>query len=259
MAPPAFASWFQEVVPAVLRGLRDHNKSAGKTAIRGRPLFLVTQAWGEQSPGAVGLPSKPKNGNRLFNVHALPLTRDPDGTPHGIAPGQEEDGVSIQGLSQGEGETVETRVKKTSSTFVYSSTYRAVTHYLSLMPARYPEAYKTLTDPAGTMKEFFENLQKKGFAKHKAYPEDMVKFSGQMLPRLKDWLKYRVAELDAKIAPLEQYEKGLDQTTSLGLEGIGEVDQQKRQAAADLDVVRARLAPLRDEVDLLRGFLAELP
>jgi hypothetical protein len=256
MSPPIWSSWFQEVVPAVLRGMRDHNKAAGKTDIRGRAVFLITQAYGEQSPGVTGAPSR--NQNRLFNLQAKPKGFN-GGQPFGVADGQTEGGVSIGGLSQGEGATVAERVALTSPTFFYDSPYRAVLHFLKMMPKsdRYPKAYEALVSPSGTLDSYFKNLQDAGFATHKNYAEDMKATYRQVLPQLKAWLKYRIADLNAKIAALEPGVDRLTETQGIDLTGIGDFDETKRQAGIQLAQLKPKLNVLKDESTLLGDFLGE--
>jgi hypothetical protein len=134
MATPVWANYYQEVIPSVLRALRDYN-AQNTPQITKKAIFLIIQAYGEQSPGTAGLPSA--NHNRLFNAQAevedVKTNENGDIISFHVRDGQQEDGVTIQGLSQGEGETNETRVKKTSPTFYFDTAERSVTHTLKVL------------------------------------------------------------------------------------------------------------------------------
>jgi hypothetical protein len=95
-----YADYFAEVIPAIIAGMEEI--SAGGTSLVNKGGFLLVQTYCEQSPGVTKKPSL--NGNRMFNVQAL-VTRGSDNKITGTVSGQEETGVTIKDLKQGEGKT----------------------------------------------------------------------------------------------------------------------------------------------------------
>jgi hypothetical protein len=183
-----FASWYAEVVPAVISALRAYAKSGGP-ALENKAGFFVAQAFSEQSPGKVGDPSD--NDNRLFNVHALP-TRDAAGRVTGVVPGQTEDGVGIKWISQGEGKTEPERTKLKSPTFVYDSVERTVTHYLKILKLRYGGAYTVITTPSASFARFAQALQDARYATHGTYAADLQKNSFTAIKNAQLWITFQM-------------------------------------------------------------------
>lgn len=189
-----WAEYFAEVIPAIASGLAEYNSSHA-TKLVDKAGFLLVQTYNEQSPGVTGAPSK--HGNRMFNVQAL-VTRS--GGKMTVVPGQEEAGVSIKNLSQGEGATVESRKSLSSPTFYYDTQVRAVTHYLKILQQRYPGAYAVLTDPTGSFSRFADALQAANYATHKAYAADLKSGAAGILREAKQWVDYELKTLDHDIA-----------------------------------------------------------
>jgi hypothetical protein len=187
-----FSDYFTEVIPAIADGLAEFN-AAGTATLTNKAGFLLCQTYGEQSPGVTGKPSK--NGNRLFNVQAE-VTRDQANKITGVVPGQTAAGVTIVGLSQGEGATDATRKMLTSPTFNYDTPKRAVTHYFAVLKARYPSAYAELISPVGSFSKFVGALQSARYATDAAYATKMVSLSTQVLKQAKAWLEFRLQTID---------------------------------------------------------------
>jgi hypothetical protein len=190
----AWPDYFAEVIPAIASGLAEYNSSHAVQLVD-KAGFLLVQTYNEQSPGKTGKPSK--HGNRMFNVQAL-VTR-PKGVMT-VVPGQEEDGVTIRNLSQGEGPTDATRTDLTSPTFYYDTPVRAVTHYLKVLEHRYKPAYAVITDPTGSFGPFADALRAVGYATDKAYASKMKGTVAQVLGQGKAWTDYEVKGLDHDIA-----------------------------------------------------------
>lgn len=196
-----FASWYAEVIPGIMRALRAHAKK-GVANIENKAGFFLSQAFSEQSPGAVGNPSD--HGNRLFNIHAL-VTRNSANRITGVVPGQTEAGVNITNLSQGEGKTVETRVKLTSPTFVYDSTERAVTHYIKILENRYGGAFRVMTTPSTTFAQFAQALQDAKFATHANYAAELQSNSFQAIKSAQKWIAFQTHVLADELAKTTNY------------------------------------------------------
>jgi hypothetical protein len=206
-----FGDYFDEVIPAIAAGIAEYNSSNSPQLID-KAGFLLVQTYSEQSPGVTGKPSK--HGNRMFNVQAL-VAQGPNGKVGGTLPGQEEAGVTIRSLSQGEGATVETRKMLSSPTFYYDTQKRAVTHYLKILKQRYTGALTAITDPSGSFSRFADALQAAGYATHKAYAEDMKAIAGQVLRQANAWLDFELKALDHDIAVADLVESdGLKQERS---------------------------------------------
>jgi hypothetical protein len=186
--------YFAEVIPAIASGLAEYNSSHAAKLVD-KAGFLLVQTYNEQSPGVTGAPSK--HGNRMFNVQAL-VTRP--GGKIVVVPGQQEAGVSIKNLSQGEGATVESRRPLSSPTFCYDTPVRAVTHYLKILEQRYSGAYAVLTDPTGSFGRFADKLQAAGYATHQAYAADLKARAAGILREGKQWVDYELKALDHDIA-----------------------------------------------------------
>ena len=188
--------YFAEVIPAIASGLAEYNSIPSHEAkLVNKAGFLLVQTYNEQSPGVTGAPSK--HGNRMFNVQAL-VTRQDGKMEVGL--GQEEDGVSIKKLPQGEGATVESRRLLTSPTFYYNTQVRAVTHYLKILEQRYSRAYAVLKDRNGSFGRFADALQAAGYATHQAYAADLKARAAGILREGKQWVDYELKALDHDIA-----------------------------------------------------------
>ena len=196
MPEPLYADWFQAVVPAVRRAVADHNTGAAK-AITGKAVFLVIQSYHEQQPGGkYGLPATHQN--RLFNLQAEVTWSG--NKMSGVVPGQEQEGVTIGNLKQGEGPTDQTRVPLTSPTFYYDSPWRSAAHFLSSLARRYPAAYAVLTDPAGQFDAYAHALKRSKYATDAAYDTRLINIKGQVLRQLNGWLKYRLEVAGERVA-----------------------------------------------------------
>jgi hypothetical protein len=190
-----WAEYFAEVVPAIASGLAEYNSSHAAKLID-KAGFLLVQTYNEQSPGVTGAPSK--HGNRMFNVQAL-VTWSGDKIT-GVVPGQQEAGVSIKNLSQGEGATVDGRKMLSSPTFYYDTQVRAVTHYLKILEQRYQGVYAVITDPTGSFWRFADALQAAGYATHQAYAADLKGRADRIVREGKAWVDYELKSLDHDIA-----------------------------------------------------------
>jgi hypothetical protein len=190
-----FAEYFNEVIPAIASGLAEYN-AANKPVLVDKAGFLLVQTYCEQSPGVTGAPSK--HGNRMFNVQAL-VTRAGDKIT-GTVPGQEEPGVTISSLSQGEGPTDATRKPLSSPTFYYESPVRAVIHYIKVLKARYTSAYRVITDPSGSFSQFADALQAGHFATDANYGGGLKDRANQVLGQAKKWLDYGLMAIDHEVA-----------------------------------------------------------
>ena len=189
-----WAEYFGEVIPAIASGLAEYN-SSHESKLVDKAGFLLVQTYNEQSPGVTGAPSK--HGNRMFNVQAL-VTRS--GGKMTVIPGQEEAGVSIRNLVQGEGATVESRKDLSSPTFYYDTQVRAVTHYLKILEQRYRGAYAVITDPTGSFGNFADALKAAGYATHEAYAKDLKESSNRVIREGKAWVDYELKAPDHDIA-----------------------------------------------------------
>ena len=189
-----YASWYAEVVPGIMRGLRASAKSGGPT-LENKAGFLLAQAFSEQSPSK-GDPSD--HNNRLFNVQALVTW---DSARHmKVVPGQTETGVSLKDLSQGEGATDKTRVDRVSPTFVYDSPERAVTHYLKVMPKRYAGVYRVITTASATFAQFAQALQDAPFATDEEYAAKLRSNSFQAIKYAQKWVTFQMHVLADELA-----------------------------------------------------------
>ena len=210
---PAFSEYFEEVIPAIAQGLAAF-AAQKPPGLKNKAGFLLVQTYGEQSPGVTGRPSL--HSNRMFNVQAL-VDKDQKGRMT-LRPGQQENGVSIPWIPQGEGATDAERVSKSSPTFVYDSEERAVTHYFKILDARYGEALKVLQADDGTFTKFTKALQQQGYATDAKYAEKMQNLSNQALSQAKKWLDYQIKALDHDVATEEN-------------------DGEKSRLAKDLDLL----------------------
>jgi hypothetical protein len=186
-----YADYFAEVIPAIIAGMEEF--SAGGTSFVSKGGFLLVQTYGEQSPSVTKKPSL--NGNRMFNVQAL-VTRDGANKITGTVPGQEESGVTIKDLKQGEGRTNATRQMLSSPTFNYDTPKRAVTHYFKILKQRYMQAYGVITDANGSFAAFAGALQSAGYATDGAYAANLIGLSSQAISQARAWLQFRLQTID---------------------------------------------------------------
>jgi hypothetical protein len=257
-AAPVWSEWFAEVVPGVLLGMQQYNADAGLDSIPGRGLFLIVHGYGEQAP-RFGPPSK--NQNRLFNLHVRPDHFE-DGKPVGVEAGQAEPGLWWGGMAQGEGATDAERKPKDSMTFFYESVQRGVTHFYTTIKKekRYPNAYKILVDKNKTYSEYFQKLQDEHYATEKGYAKKLNGLYYQVLKQLRDWLRYRIAQLDARIASIEQVQDRLDRLSTPVLPGISQGMLWSPADQANRDwLQRQHLASKKADLARLRAFQSELP
>jgi hypothetical protein len=194
--PPLWTDYFDEVVPAVLEAA-DSNKKVGLE----RAMWLIIQAYGEQSPGAVGPPSRHRN--RLFNEQAAVEMKD--GKIKRVLPGQESEGVYLYNLPQNESPTRGKKDIKTSPTFGYDTPERAAHHHVEQLQARWGSAWNALTDEKGSFEGFARGLKTAGYAKAEDYDTALIALQGQVKRQVANWIKFRLPEMRARVPQMEEY------------------------------------------------------
>lgn len=183
--PPVWSDYFEEIVPAIAEAAEANDKIGLQ-----RALWLVTQAYAEQSPGA-GLPSAHRN--RLFNEQAA-VSFKPGGAVDKVVPGQESDGITLKKLNQNEGAVRGTTAMKVSPTFGYDTPERAVQHHLDQMAARWKPASAALTRPGESFTGFAQGLQDSHYAKAENYASDLIALQGQVRGQVVAWLRYTIVQ-----------------------------------------------------------------
>jgi hypothetical protein len=197
MAPPPWTDYFDEVVPAVVEAAEGDPRVGIE-----RAMWLIIQAYGEQSPGVAGRPSKHRN--RLFNEQGA-VTRDASGKITGVVPGQESEGVYLYGLPQNESPTRDKKDIKTSPTFGYDTSERAAHHHLEQLRKRWKPAWAALTKDKGSFDQFADALKAAGYAKANDYAASLKALRFQVQREVKAWLKYRLPEMRARRPEMEAY------------------------------------------------------
>ena len=185
-APPLWNDYFDEVVPATAEAAEANDKIGLQ-----RALWLITQAYGEQSPGVAGLPSAHRN--RLFNEQAA-ATFKPDGSVDQVVPGQESEGVTLKKLNQNEGAKRGTTAMKVSATFGYDTPERAVKHHLEQMAARWKPASAALLAGQGSFEGFAHALKDAHYAKAEDYDTVLISLKNQVRSQVEAWLPYTIAQ-----------------------------------------------------------------
>jgi RHS repeat-associated protein len=193
---PLWADYFSEAVPMILRVAKE----------KGIPVknarYMMIQAYNEQSPGQVGLPSQ--NGYRMFNAQPeADIKRDPQSgkiTDLKVRPGQESEGVHVVSLGQTE---FFNGVPKSAPgpIFSYQSAHRSVEHTVELFESRYGGQIGTaVKDPATTFKQYTERI--KPWSSKPTYSQDVFDMEGQVTGQLKAWLPYGIKQTEQQIADL---------------------------------------------------------
>ncbi len=256
MAPPPFTDYFDEVVPAVLEAA----DSDPKVGIE-RALWLLIQAYGEQSPVVTGRPSK--HHNRLFNEHADVVREGKKIT--GVVPGQESEGISIYDLPQNESPTRDKTDIKSSPTFGYDTPERSAHHHLKQLQRRWKPAWTALTNKPGSFDQFADALQAAGYARSKTYAADLKALQGQVRRDVKAWIKYRLPEMRAHVAEMEAYLAMLREQREVARQALAEQPGREGRLAAELDtyddMVRGaelELEGVRERLDRLERFSTQL-
>ena len=197
-APPLWSDYFDELVPAIAEAAEANDKIGLQ-----RALWLITQAYGEQSPGVSGLPSAHRN--RLFNEQAA-VTFKPDGAVDKVVPGQEGEGVRLKKLNQNEGAERGTTEMKVSPTFGYDTPERAVKHHLEQMAARWKPASDALLTDKGSFEGFAHALKDAHYAKAKDYDTGLISLKNQVRSQVEAWLPYTIAQRrQVRLPPLQVY------------------------------------------------------
>lgn len=238
-APPQWTDYFDEVVPAILEAAEGNDKVGLQKA-----LWLIIQAYGEQSPGVTGPPSGHRN--RLFNEQGA-VTREGEKIT-GVVPGQESEGVYLYNLPQNESPEKGKTDIKTSPTFGYDTPERAASHHLEQMQKRWTPAWGALTQEKGSFEEFAHALKRSGYAKAKTYDTDLIALQNQVRSQVAAWLKYRVPEMRARIPEMEAYLQFLRDTR----------DQWAQRAADEPDPVGEIKAELARMNGLVKGMESQL-
>ena len=261
---PIFYEYFSEVVPATLRAIEEYNASHKKKISMNKALFLITQAYGEQSPRKVGLPSK--NENRLFNAHAE-VKRNTKGDITGVKSGQESEGVRIINLKQGEGATDATRILKSSPTFAYDSPERSVSHTLSIFEKRYSSVHDVLTNQKGTFQQYTNALDSVKYATDINYGLKLRNIQQQVKTQVKAWVVYRLKELPEEIRNFKKNVLSLEKSRSNilsnlelleSLQGIGEIDTTIHDEKIRLTHIERRLSIYRSAITSKEAELTSL-
>ncbi len=254
--PPPWTDYFDEVVPAVLAAVESNNKVSLK-----RALWLITQAYGEQSPGTVGLPSRHRN--RLFNEQASMIRKG--GKIVGIVPGQESEGVYLYNLPQNEATEKGKKDIRTSPTFGYDTPERAATHHLDQLQKRWGGAWNALADPNASFDTFAHSLKAAGYARAGSYDTDLIALQGQVRSQVGAWLKYRVPELRGRIPRMEQYIRDItevrdtwQQWVTEGADPTGADRHQVEELNAQIAAMEMEKADAMAQLDRLTRFAGVL-
>lgn len=271
---PIWSDYFAEAVPAIVQVAKD-KKIPLKNA-----MYLVIQAYTEQSPGVVGVPSKRENGYRLFNAQpeAKEIIKNAEGKiiKMTLKGGQESEGVEIK--SRGQKEYIDGEVHVGAGPiFEYDSALRSATHATDLFKTRYGgQIDKKLREEKSSLKDFTGTL--KPWATEPNYGEKVASMENQVVSQVKAWLPYRIAtlesqikELDVKIADIKQHLETLHEEKkahdALKLEGIGEgasldmynsVENRIKYAESALKRNESRRAVRNTELTNLRDFQKEV-
>ena len=196
LAPPVWTDYFDEVVPAVLEAV-DANDKVGLE----RAMWLIIQAYGEQSPGVTGPPSGHRN--RLFNEQAAV---EMEGKKiKRVLPGQESEGVFLYDLPQNESPTRDKKEIKSSPTFGYDTPERSARHHLEQLESRWKPAWEALTTEKSSFEKFAHALKTAGYAKAADYDTSLQAIEIQVTGQVKAWLKYRLPEMRARLGYLGDY------------------------------------------------------
>ncbi|WP_341679299.1 DUF4157 domain-containing protein [Niveibacterium sp. SC-1] len=249
-APPLWTDYFDEVVPAVLEAAEGNDKVGLQ-----RAMWLIIQAYGEQSPGVVGPPSGHRN--RLFNEQGA-VTRDKNQKITGVVPGQESEGVYLYNLSQNEAPEKGKTDMKTSPTFGYDSPERASTHHLEQMQKRWTPAWDALTRDKGSFDEFAHALKRSGYAKADTYDTDLIAIQGQIRGQVLAWIKYRAPEMRARIPQMESYLDFLRDTRGRWAQRVIDEPDPLGENAREYERLEALVQTMEDELADLRVRLARL-
>jgi len=250
-APPLWTDYFDEVVPAVLEAAEGNDKVGLK-----RALWLIIQAYGEQSPGVVGPPSGHRN--RLFNEQGA-VTREGDKIT-GVEPGQESEGVYLYNLPQNEAAEKGKTDMKTSPTFGYDSPERASTHHLEQMQKRWTPAWDELTKEKGSFDEFAHGLKRSGYAKADTYDTDLIDIQGQVRGQVVAWIKYRTPEMRARVPRMKSYLALVRDTRDswakrvIDNDPLGENAREYDRLEAMVKATEAELADLQERLARLERF-----
>ncbi len=239
MAPPPWTDYFDEVVPAVLEAV-ESNRKVGLD----RAMWLIIQAYGEQSPGVTGPPSRHRN--RLFNEQAAVEMKD--GKIERVLPGQESEGVHLYNLRQNESPTRDKKDMKSSPTFGYDTPERAAHHHLEQLQARWGPAWTELTKEKGTFEQFATGLKTAGYAKANDYATSLAGIKNQVQRQVRAWLKYRLPEMRARVPDMEAYLDFLR----------GERDLVRQRLREEPDPVGSLAAELRSYDGMVRGMEKQL-
>lgn len=257
LGPPAWTDYFDEVVPAILEAV----ESSGKVGID-RALWLIVQAYGEQSPGATGRPSQHRN--RLFNEQAA-VVRDPRTQKiTGVVPGQEKEGVYLYNLPQNEAPERGKQEIKSSPTFGYDTPERAAGHHLESMESRWGSAWNALTDKNGSFESFARGLKAAGYARANDYDTALIALQGQVRREVTNWIKFRLPEMRQRATAMESYidflrdERGSWQRMVREGDPTGSRQQQVDQMAALIAAAEKDLQDLRARTGRLERFAAAL-
>jgi hypothetical protein len=198
LGPPAWTDYFDEVIPAVIEAA----ESSDKVGLR-RAMWLIVQAYGEQSPGVTGRPSG--HHNRLFNEQA-DVTRDEKTKKiTGVVPGQEREGVHLYNLKQNESPTRDKKKMLSSPTFGYDTPERAAHHHLEQLQSRWQGAWNALTAEQGSFADFAQKLKASGYAKAKDYDTALIGIEGQVRQQVGKWVQYRLPQMRKQAPAMESY------------------------------------------------------
>jgi hypothetical protein len=239
MAPPPWTDYFDEVVPAVLEAV-ESNEKVGLD----RAMWLITQAYGEQSPGVTGPPSRHRN--RLFNEQAA-VEWEGDKIKR-VLPGQESEGVYLYNLKQNESPTRDKKDIKSSPTFGYDTPERAAHHHLEQLEARWGTAWQKLTQEKGSFEQFADGLKAAGYAKANDYATSLKAIKHQVQGQVRAWLKYRLPEMRARVPDMEAYLDFLR----------GERELVRERLREEPDPVGSLAAELRRYDGMVRGMELQL-
>lgn len=247
--PPAWSDYFEQTVPAIAEAAEANDKIGLQ-----RALWLITQAYAEQSPGA-GLPSAHRN--RLFNEQAA-VTFKPGGAVDKVVPGQESEGITLKRLNQNEAAARGSTAMKVSPTFGYDTPERAVQHHLDQMAARWKPASAALTKQGESFAGFAQGLQDSHYAKAENYASDLIALQGQVRGQVVAWLRYtivqrrrvRLPQLQAWAEQARAVHDALGASLGAALDLLGPLALQWRLLADALLLAERQLA--REQAALAR-------